>query len=118
MDIVRLAAVAASWVRQARARPDMTLHWSCCGTPALDKQAMLGHAKAGSVLVASCSHCGARWVSISRAKDTTDWRPLNVDDAVAIRMADDITRTALLNAWTRMDERTDWRRRKQRDAED
>lgn len=109
---------AAAWARQAQARPDMTLYWSCCGAPALDEQTMLGHVETGNVLVASCGHCGARWMSISQAEDPTDWRPLNADDTIAIRMAGDITRAALLNAWARMDERTGWRRRKERDAED
>lgn len=114
---------AAAWARQARARPDMTLYWSCCGTPALGEQTLLGHHGTGNVLVASCSHCGARWMSISRAEAPTDWRPLNTRDAIAIRKAGDITRTALLTAWAhdnhaRSHEQAAWHRRKRRDAED
>ena len=97
MNIAWLGAAAAAWVRQARARPDMSLHWSCCGTPAMGAQT---HAR-----VAVCSHCGAAWRNVAQAKSAPDWRPLG--DA-----------TAPSRPLRTFDEQRAWKRRKLRDAED
>lgn len=101
---------AAAWARQARARPDMTLLWSFCGTPALGAQTLLGRHGGRDVLVASCSHCGAEWLSMSQAEQLGDWQPLQRSTAVAARPACKPARST--------DERIAWRRRKQRDLED
>lgn len=101
---------AAVWARQARARPDMTLLWSCCGTPALGEQSLLGRHGGRDVRVAACSHCGAEWLSLSHAEDPSDWQPLQRSAAVAARLACKPVRF--------IDERNAWRRRKQRDLED
>ena len=100
---------AAAWVRQARARPDMTLHWSCCGTPALGEQAVLGRHGARDVRVASCSHCGMEWMRVSQAHGASDWQPLKRDAAPA---------APALRPARRADERGAWRSRKQRGLED
>jgi hypothetical protein len=43
----------------------MSLHWSCCGTPMLDPaQESLESQDGAEVLLASCGHCGARWMSV------------------------------------------------------
>lgn len=88
----------------------MTLLWSCCGTPSLGAQTLLGRHGGRDVLVATCSHCGAEWLSLSQAEDPSDWRPLKQGAAIAARPACKPTRF--------IDERITWRRRKQRDLED
>ena len=103
---------AAAWVRQARARPDMTLLWSCCGTPALGEQAVLGRHGARDVRVASCSHCGMEWMRVPKAHGASDWQPLKRDAAPAAPAAPE------LRPSRRADERGAWRSRKQRDLED
>lgn len=101
---------AAAWVRQNRARPDMTLFWSCCGTPALGEQTLVKRHGGRAVLVASCAHCGADWLSRSQAENPGDWQPLKRTDATAARPACQPARA--------IDERSAWRKRKQRDLED
>jgi len=101
---------AASWVRQTRARPDMTLFWSCCGTPALGEQTHVGRHGGRDVLVASCAHCGAEWLSLSQAESPADWQPLKRSEAIAARPACKAARA--------IDERNAWRKRKQHDLED
>lgn len=101
---------AAAWVRQVQARPDMTLLWSCCGTPSLGEQTLVGHHGARDVRVASCAHCGAEWLSLSQAEAPSDWQPLRHGNATATRTACRPTRF--------IEERGAWRRRKLRDAED
>lgn len=101
---------AAAWAREARARPDMTLLWSCCGTPALGAQTLVGRHGGRDVLVASCSHCGAEWLSMSQAAQPGDWQPLQRRTAAAARPACKPARA--------IDERNAWRRRKQRDLGD
>jgi hypothetical protein len=78
---------AAAWARQARARPDMTLWWSCCGTPSLGAQTSIGRHGARDVLVASCAHCGAEWLSQSQAQNPGDWRPMQHGGVAAARPA-------------------------------
>jgi hypothetical protein len=102
---------AAAWAGQVRARPDMTLLWTCCGTPTLGTQALLGHAGRHELRLASCSHCGAQWLYLMQAND---WLPLTRDDAAALRATHGTARAALLARWAEDDEQADWRRRKQR----
>jgi len=51
----------------ALARPrDMTLDWTCCGTPMLDrKQVGLGRAAGYDLVLHACAHCGMRWMNVS-----------------------------------------------------
>ncbi|SFQ52229.1 hypothetical protein SAMN05216567_11865 [Variovorax sp. OK605] len=111
---------AAAWARQARARPDMTLWWSCCGTPSLGAQTSIGRHGARDVLVASCAHCGAEWLSLSQAENPGDWRPMQHGGVAAARPACGPARQpahAIENILN-IEERGAWRRRKRRDAED
>ena len=101
---------AAAWVRQTQARPDMTLFWSCCGTPTLGDQTLIGRHGGRDALVASCSHCGAQWLSLSQAENPSDWQPLKRSEATAARTTCKPARV--------IEERSAWRKRKQRDLED
>ncbi len=64
------------WARHLRQHRDMTMDWSCCGTPMLDSFAMdLGRPDAFPLVMYTCSHCGARWLGASAvAPLTSGWR--------------------------------------------
>jgi hypothetical protein len=101
---------AAAWARQVHARPDMSLWWSCCGTPSLGAQTLVARHGARDLLVASCAHCGSEWLSLSSAEAPEDWQPLRHGNAAAARATCGPLRSA--------EEQRAWRRRKMRDAED
>ena len=63
---------AATWAKEAQARPDMTLFWSCCGTPSLGHTMELGRHGTNHMQLASCSHCGADWLNAARTGNPND----------------------------------------------
>lgn len=81
---------------------DMTLEWSCCGTPMLDPdEAYLGRVDSFELSIDSCAHCGMLWLGI-RSLATTVMRtePFSRTDAAAFLGAKPgIERRALMRAW-------------------
>jgi len=94
----------AGWVRAARQPQDMTLEWSCCGTPMLDSgEAYLGRIERFELSISSCAHCGMLWLGV-RSVATTVMRtePLARADAEAFLAATPgIERRTLMHAWLR-----------------
>ncbi len=68
-----------AWARALQADPDMTIEWSCCGTPMLGSvKAVMGRHETSLLAISSCSHCGARWLrSFSTGGPETRWQPID-----------------------------------------
>lgn len=55
----------AEWVYAALPPRDMSLEWTCCGTPMLDPaEAYLGRVESFELSISSCAHCGMLWLGI------------------------------------------------------
>jgi hypothetical protein len=94
----------AGWAYAARQPQDMTLEWTCCGTPMLDPvEAYLGRVDSFELSISACAHCGALWLGM-RSVATTVIRsePLSKTDAEAfLAAAPGIERRAMMQAWLR-----------------
>jgi hypothetical protein len=64
------------WAGRFGYRQDMSLEWSCCGTPMLDPMVEeMGRPDSFSLTMYRCSHCGARWLGAgSLAPMTRQWQ--------------------------------------------
>ena len=92
----------AGWARAARQPQDMTLEWSCCGTPMLDPaEAYLGRVESFELSISACAHCGALWLGLrSVATTVTRSEPLSRTDAEAfLAAAPGLERRAVMQEW-------------------
>ena len=100
----------AEWVYVGRQPQDMTLEWSCCGTPKLDPgEAYLGRVDSSELSINACAHCGMLWLGIrSLATTVTRTEPFSRTDAEAFLGATPgIERRALMRAWLQRRTRPD-----------
>jgi hypothetical protein len=94
----------AGWAYAARRPQDMTLEWTCCGTPLLDPaEAYLGRVESFELSISSCAHCGALWLDVcSVATTVTRTEPLTQTEAEAfLAAAPGTERLAMMQAWLR-----------------
>ncbi|MDM0074824.1 hypothetical protein QTH90_10560 [Variovorax sp. J2P1-59] len=92
----------SGWVYAGRQPQDMTLEWSCCGTPTLDPdEAYLGRVESSELSIDSCAHCGMLWLSVrSVATTVTRTTPLSPADAEAfLAAAPGFDRREIMRAW-------------------
>jgi len=92
----------AGWANAARQPQDMTLEWTCCGTPGRDPiEAYLGRVDAYELTIHSCVHCGALWLQVqSVATTVTRSEPLAGVDAEAFLAATPGTeRRTMMRTW-------------------
>ncbi|RQO41165.1 hypothetical protein DBV14_28770 [Variovorax sp. KBW07] len=101
------------WVRALRQPQDMSLEWSCCGTPMSDAaEAYLGRIDSHELSVHTCTHCGTFWLgSCSLATHVMRFEPLALAEAEAFLAATPgIERRTMMRAWLeRRMHRTDQR---------
>lgn len=85
------------------ALPDMTWHWSCCGTPLRDPaQESLGRQDGVDVFLVPCAHCRACWLRIASLTGASiRWEPLSRSSAAMLLCATQAARTTYLSFWTR-----------------
>jgi hypothetical protein len=92
----------AGWANAARRPQDMSLEWTCCGTPGRDPtEAYLGRVDAYKFAIHSCVHCGALWLQVqSVATTVARSEPLSGADAEAfLAAAPGIERRKMMRAW-------------------
>lgn len=79
----------SEWVYAARQPQDMTLEWTCCGTPMLEAgEAYLGRVDSFELAISACAHCGMLWLGFrSVATTVTRSEPLSHADAEAFLAA-------------------------------
>lgn len=90
------------WVRALRQPQDMSLEWSCCGTPMSDAaEAYLGRIDSHELSVHTCTHCGTFWLgSCSLATHVMRFEPLALAEAEAFLAATPgIERRTMMRAW-------------------
>ena len=93
----------ARWAHGACLLQDMTLEWTCCGTPSLDSEVHLGRVESFELSISACAHCGALWLDVcSVATTVVRTAPLSRTDAEAIlAAAPGPERRALMQSWLR-----------------
>lgn len=92
----------AAWVDACGRPQDMTLHWTCCGTPMRHPaEAYLGRVESSELTISSCTHCGALWLGLcSVATTVMRSEPLSRTDAEAFLAASSGNeRRAMMHAW-------------------
>jgi len=92
----------AGWANVARQPQDMTLEWTCCGTPGRDPtEAYLGRVDAYELTIHACVHCGALWLQVQSVATTlTRSEPLSRVDAEAfLDAAAGTERRTIMRSW-------------------
>ena len=92
----------AGWANAARQPQDMTLEWTCCGTPARARtEAYLGRVDSYELTIHSCVHCGTLWLQVqSVATTVARSEPLSRADAEAfLAAAPGTERRTMMHAW-------------------
>lgn len=101
---MNLLSQLAAWATKTQPSIDMTNEWSCCGTPRLDPvETELGRIESSELWMASCGHCGARWLNVISLTDyTSHWQPIARNDVHALLASTPgPERDALLKTWMR-----------------
>lgn len=92
----------SEWVCAARQPQDMSLEWTCYGTPMIEpSEAYLGRVESFELSISACAHCGMLWLGV-RSVATTVMRtePLPGTDAEAFLAASPgVERRAMMREW-------------------